>query len=391
MPEKKALMYGAGNIGRGFIGESFARAGYEVVFVDVNMEIVGALNARRAYPVTYLDGRRGRSEYTVENVRAVDGRNLSAVAREIADCDIMATAVGVNVLPHIAAALAGGIGLRASSGRPVDIIICENLLGADEYLRGLIAGLLEGEARTYFAEKVGLVEASIGRMVPIQTEEMQGGDNLRVCVEPYSELPVDGAAFRAPLPEIANLRPFTPFRFYIERKLFIHNMGHAAAAWIGAYAGCEQIWQCMDDPVIALAVYRAMVEAGVALSLEHGVEFAEVWRNIEDLVRRFSNRLLGDTCFRVGRDLRRKLSPSDRVIGALELCTKHGVACPHIELAAAAALAFKDDMEPVGEARAFLRENARLSPGSESYGRITELYGRFERGEKLAEIIKGVE
>ena len=37
-PEKKILIFGAGKIGRSFIGQLFSRAGYELVFIDANKD-----------------------------------------------------------------------------------------------------------------------------------------------------------------------------------------------------------------------------------------------------------------------------------------------------------------------------------------------------------------
>ena len=148
-------------------------------------------------------------------VDAIDGRDLEAVASAIADADIMATAVGVNVLKKIVPNLTEGIRRRlARTDQPLNIIICENLMDADNYLAGLIEpGLTEAEQRR-FRDQIGLVEASIGRMVPVQTPAMQDGDPLRVCVEPYGFLPVSRKAFKGDIPGIQNLVPYEPFGFY---------------------------------------------------------------------------------------------------------------------------------------------------------------------------------
>ena len=101
----KAIMYGAGNIGRGFIGQLLSESGYEVSFVDVNMQVIDALNERGEYPVEILENESNR-EKTVKNVKGVNGMDADAVALAIAEADVMATAVGVNILPRIAGNIA---------------------------------------------------------------------------------------------------------------------------------------------------------------------------------------------------------------------------------------------------------------------------------------------
>ena len=136
---KKAVMYGAGNIGRGFIGKLFSETGYEVVFIDINPVILERLNSDRRYPVRIMaDGEY--KEEIVDNVRAVSAADVNQVALEIASADIMATAVGVNVLPKIAKPIASGLHKRWEDGNfsPLNIIICENMLDANHYLSKLI-------------------------------------------------------------------------------------------------------------------------------------------------------------------------------------------------------------------------------------------------------------
>lgn len=131
-------MYGGGNIGRGFIAQLFYLTGYETVFIDVNQNLVDSLNKTHEYPI-YITGEKDYEKFTVKNVRAVNGNDTEAVADEISTADIMATAVGANILKFIAAPIAAGIRRRMDNGgSPLNIIVCENLLDADKYLRSLI-------------------------------------------------------------------------------------------------------------------------------------------------------------------------------------------------------------------------------------------------------------
>ena len=329
---KQAVIYGAGNIGRGFAAQLFSRSGYEICFVDLDGALVDALNCRGEYPLRILL-EQGSREEVIRPVRALHGGDINAVSQAIARADIMATAVGAAALPHIAGPIAAGLARRfASSEKALDILLCENMPGAAGHMRGLIG----------CGETVGLVETAVGRMVPVQTEAMRGGDPLRLCVEEYAQLFADRAAFRGEIPTIEGLISDAPFAFYLERKLFIHNMGHAVAAYAGALRDYDYIWEAISDPGILTLVRGAMRESAAALCQKHGRGHGELELYIQDLLRRFGNRQLGDTIARVGRDLPRKLAEGDRLFGAAGLCGAYGVDCAHIRKGVAAALLFGD-------------------------------------------------
>ncbi|MCX7842364.1 MAG: mannitol-1-phosphate 5-dehydrogenase [Clostridia bacterium] len=347
---KKAIMYGAGNIGRGFIGELFSKSGYEVVFIDINAALLERLNKERSYPIK-VAGSTGYRDIWVKNVRGINAADIDAVAEEIASADIMATAVGVNVLSKIAKPIAMGLKKRWESGsiNPLNIIICENLIDANHYLHDLLKTELGMEYHELLENKVGLVEASIGRMVPVVTPEMQAENPLLVCVEEYCELPVDKDAFKGPIPEIVNLRPFSPFSFYIHRKLFMHNMGHATTAYLGFLRNYSYIWEACRDSSIKLIALRALLESSAALSKEHGVPFEELLNHAENLLFRFGNKLLGDTVERVGKDPIRKLSVNDRLVGAAKLCLKHGIKPVYISLGIASGFMFAPESDTAAQ------------------------------------------
>jgi len=334
----KAVMYGGGNIGRGFIGALLSQSGYEVTFVDVVDAVVDTLNREHKYPVRILSNE-GHKDVEVLNVSAVNGNNMEAVADAIANADIMATAVGARILKFIVPNIVAGLRKRWAMGKaPLNIIICENLMDANKVLEGMLKEQLTEDEKAIFDENVGLVEASIGRMVPVQTEEMKDGDPMRVCVESYGFLPVDKAAFKGEIPQITNMVPFAPFDFYIKRKLYIHNMGHATCAYLGNLLGLEYIYQAIDVPEIRIIVQNAMLESAQALSQTYGVELGSIVYHIEDLLYRFTNKALQDTCARVGGDPARKLSAEDRLIGSSLLVQKTDTVPAYIAVGAAAGL-----------------------------------------------------
>ena len=343
---KQALMYGAGNIGRGFIGQLFHMSGYEISYIDVNMAVIDKLNADGQYPVYITEGDDYR-EYLVTGVHGVNGRDNEAIAEAMANADIMATAVGVNILKFIAAPFAGGVRRRMEKGieAPLNVIICENMIEADKYFAGLVKENLNDEEKKYFDTHIALVEPSIGRMVPATPKEIAEKNPLAVCVEPYCELPVDKNAFKGEIPAIKNMVPFAPFDFFIRRKLFMHNMSHALTAYFGALRGYTYIWEANADPDIRKLAGAALAEASAALNLEYGVPIEELKAFSDNLIERFDNKLLGDTIERVGKDTKRKLSVNDRLVGAALLCEKHGLAATNIMAGIAAGLHFAPESD----------------------------------------------
>jgi len=387
---KKAVMYGGGNIGRGFIGALLSRAGYEVTFIDVAAPVVDELRSRRCYPLRYVSSE-GFEDVTVENVTAVNGNDVEASASAIASCDIMATAVGARILKFIVPNIVAGLRKRwAEGGGALNIIICENLNDANKIVEGMIKEQLTPEEIRKFDSSVGLVEASIGRMVPVQTDEMKDGEPLRVCVERYGFLPVDKAAFKGEIPEIKGMVPFEPFDFFVKRKLFVHNMGHATTAYLGGLKNMEYIYQAIDCQEIRAIAQNAMLESALALSRCYGVDLQALLMHITDLLGRFTNAALKDTCARVGGDPARKLAPSDRLIGSSLLALKQGITPAYITVGAAAGLKRYIDEAGLeqGEetARKVLAELSCLESGSVLETMIMKYYAMILSGCSIADL-----
>ncbi len=388
-------MYGAGNIGRGFIGALFSQSGYEVTFIDIAKDTVKRLHSEGHYPVRIVTSE-GNKDLEITNVDAINGNDIEAVIKAIAEADIMATAVGANILKFIVPNIVAGIRKRLeSSGQPLNILICENLMDANHILENMIKEKLPEDEHGLFDKKIGLVETSIGRMVPVQTAEMQDGDPLRVCVEQYGFLPVDKDAFKGDIPNIERMIPFSPFDFYLKRKLYLHNMGHAICAYLGMYTGIGYIWETMEDSQIRLIVKEAMCESMSALAQEYSVPMQEILRHSDDLLIRFTNRALADTCVRVCSDAARKLNVSDRLIGAANLCLKHNILPTHIAIGAAGALYQylneKEIVQKVTNAEVALKELSGLCSDDDLGTLVLEMYDLYRRGTNPGQLRKMAE
>ena len=386
-----AVMYGGGNIGRGFIGALLSQSGYRVTFIDVAEPVVKHLQEKECYPVRYVSST-GHEDVLIENVTAVNGNDTEAASDVIANCDIMATAVGARILKFIVPNIVAGLRKRWAMGnKPLNIIVCENLMDANLVVEGMIKEQLTEDEKVKFDATVGLVEASIGRMVPVQTEEMKDGEPMRVCVERYGFLPTDKAAFKGGVPEIKNMVPFEPFDFYLKRKLYIHNMGHATCAYLGDLLKLQYIYQAIDVADVRILVQNAMLESAVALSKKYGVELGSIVMHITDLLNRFTNAALMDTCARVGGDPGRKLSPDDRLIGSSLLALEQGITPAYIAVGAAAGLhRYINEAEGMEQgldaAKQVLADVSKLDANSELATMILFVYEKILSGATVSDL-----
>ncbi len=319
------VLFGAGKIGRSFIGQLFSRSGYEVVFIDVYRSVIEELNRRGKYNVI-IKGEE-ESVITIQNVRGVFAGETDKVIAEIAGARIVAVSVGLHGLKSIIPLIAKGLVQRYESAeaKPLDIIIAENLRNAAEYM--------SQELKQYFPEgypldeRVGLIETSIGKMVPIMLKKDMEEDILQVFAEPYNTLILDKLAFKNPIPEIEGLAPKENMKAWVDRKLFIHNLGHATAAYLGylAHPDSTFLYEVLSDNNLKENVRNTMLQAAHVLLKMYPAEFTIelLTEHIDDLLKRFQNKALGDTVFRVGCDLQRKLGAEDRLAGAIHLALKH--------------------------------------------------------------------
>lgn len=340
---KKAVHFGAGNIGRGFIGEILHENGFEIAFVDVNEKIIDALNDRHEYEIELAEDDKKRIK--VDNVRGINnGKNPEEVVAAIKDADIITTAIGPNILPFIAELIAKGIQARRKEGNinPIDVIACENMIGGSEFLFEKVKEYLTEEDFDFVDQFVGFPNAAVDRIVPNQQHE----DPLFVVVEPFSEWVVDESQMKNTNLKLEGVHYATSLEPFIERKLFSVNTGHATVAYTGAYYGFETIDGALKDERVLDALKNVQKETRTLLIAKWDFDEKELEEYHEKIISRFANTHISDEITRVARTPIRKLGYDERFIRPIRELSERGLSYQNHLDVVGKIFAYNDPQDP---------------------------------------------
>lgn len=336
----KAVHFGAGNIGRGFVGLLLHEAGYELVFSDVSATLVDAINASTSYTVHEVG--TGGVDRVVTGFRAINSaEHPDEVIDEIAGANVVTTAVGPTVLKFVAPVILAGLALRDPSSPPLQIMACENAINATDALRDLIREQA-GEAWDAVASRAVFANTAVDRIVPAP----QDNPGVDVTVEPFYEWAIERPPFGDDPPQIPGAHFVHDLTPYIERKLFTVNTGHATTAYYGAQAGVERISDALAIPDIAARVSATLEETSALLVAKHELDPGGLADYRARILDRFRNPALPDTVGRVGRQPLRKLSRHERFVGPAAEAAERGLPTSALVAAMGAALAFDDAEDP---------------------------------------------
>ncbi|ENM3812293.1 MULTISPECIES: mannitol-1-phosphate 5-dehydrogenase [Vibrio] len=341
--KKNAVHFGAGNIGRGFIGKLLADADIAVTFADVNEPLVDQLSHQQEYKVKVV-GSECKME-TVSHVTAVNSASEALIER-IIKTDLVTTAVGPTVLDIIAKTIAKGLSARFAAGntQPLNIIACENMVRGTTHLKQQVYQFLTTEEQQQADVLVGFVDSAVDRIVP--PLQAANDDPLEVTVESFSEWIVDEQQFKGEIPQIEGMEKTDNLMAFVERKLFTLNTGHCITAYLGCLKGHRTIRDAIEDPSIEVQVKQAMQESGEVLIRRYGFDRALHNAYIEKILTRFANPYLVDEVDRVGRQPLRKLGANDRLIKPLLGTIEYGLPNGMLLKGIAAALKYRNDSDP---------------------------------------------
>lgn len=321
---KRAVMIGAGQIGRGFIGMLLEQAGYHVVFADLNMEVIDDINTRHEYTVHLVDTQCVNTR--VSNISAMSSLDPRLIG-EYEQCQLVCTAVGLTSLPKIAGPIARGIAARRAAGSTeyMNVIACENAVRGSSQLKALVEQQLSPEDLAYARQYVGFPDCAVDRIIP----PAHGIEAAEVVVEKYHEWDVEKKDFRGPLPEIAGMELVDDLTAYLERKLFTLNGANVVTGAIAYLKGYRTVNEALKDEEIYSLVLGLMEECSAMLEKRHGFSPKSMADYRASLMQRFMNPYIIDEAVRVVREPIRKLFATDRLVAPMNYAHSYGIATPH--------------------------------------------------------------
>lgn len=387
----KAVIFGAGNIARGVLGPIFMKAGYRIVFVEIDQQIIRDLK-RGFYRVKIAN--RKSDIHIIKGVTAINAEDIRRVTEEVEQADIVASGVGVKNISSIIPLILKGMRKRTDIGtkKPLNILICENLSRPAEFFRGLISQMLENSPklyREYVDSHLGLVGAVVSRMVCPVSEEIRKKDPTFTVAEKFNELILDRKEVKGEIPKLEETSLSENFGASQEQKLFTNNTGHAICAYLGYLKNYRYIWQAIEDREIYKVVRDAMRESGKGLVKKYKIEWQKQEKKMDEFLHRLKNRVLEDTIIRVGRDPIRKLGNKERLIGAAKLAYQYGIMPRNICYGIAAALLFSPEKDSEAKIlhqmltekgpESVLRELCQIDPRSKLALLVKERYDILKR------------
>lgn len=334
-----AIHFGGGNIGRGFIGEVLNKNGFKIAFVDVNTEIIDALNDKHEYTIELA--QEGTPQITVNNVYGINnGTHPEEVIAAFEQAEIVTTAIGPKILPYIAPLIAKGIQKRKAgqSTQPIDVIACENMIGGSTFLKEEVLKNLDEEDMAYVEQYIGFPDAAVDRIVPLQSHE----DKLFVSVEGYKEWVIDESKLKNTDLRLEGVHYASNLEPFIERKLFTVNTGHATTAYVGKYEGYKTIDEALKDESVRKQVEEVLAETGALMVEKWQFDAEEHQAYITKILSRFVNPYISDDITRVARTPMRKLGYDERFIRPIREANEKGLETKHLIQTVAKALLYRD-------------------------------------------------
>ena len=293
---KKAIHFGAGNIGRGFIGPVLQENKYEVIFVDVDERLINKINTSKEYKVFKLGNTKDTS-INVQNVNAVSLNNFSTIPDILNEVSLISSSVGPKFVQDVFDVIN-----KVQFKNEVTFIAFENMYRASSTVQK------NSEASN---PNLTVIDAVVDKIIPPQKK-----DSIDIIVENYGSIILDES--KTKLLKISDIVKYGNYEEEFIKKLWLLNGLHLQLAYFGISKGYKYIHEIYKSDEGKEFAMKASSELMNAFSL-----FTKKYDDIEEfslkINDRFSSDKINDELVRIARNPKIKFSENERFAKPLDV------------------------------------------------------------------------
>ena len=292
---KLAIHFGAGNIGRGFIAPVLQENNYEVVFVDVNKELIEQINLLQGYKVRSIS-LNASSDIYVKNISGLLLDEEEFLNKKLAQADLITTSVGPKFVKDI---------FNLVSSTKTEKI--QTFIAFENMYRASTSNSIESGL-----SKLVLIDAVVDKIVPPQNIT-----SLDVIVEEYGSIILDNNVNTKPLNE-SKIVSYSNYEHEFYKKLWLLNGLHLKLAYFGLSRNIKYIHEILNNKEGLDFAEKAIDSLSKAYSL-----FSNSTEDLKDfkqtILNRFSMPEIQDEVTRIARNPEIKFSKDERFERPLRL------------------------------------------------------------------------
>lgn len=311
------VIVGAGKEGKGTFGDIFYENGWNISFLDNDLQVISKLNKKKEYFVTALYEDHSE-EHIIKEFNAYLIQNHQDYASVIERADVIMLALYPEDIDEAAKNLTVNLKKRFihNPNQNLTIIAGTNKNHFITHIEHSFISQLTDEEEKWFQGKIALRD-----MIVRRSSNSENTYDLHLTTKVVQTLLIQS-------PVYFNVEEFQWFELHEhlemmkDIKIYTYNCPHVTCAFAGYLKGYKTIEEAQKDPNIKLLMDHCLSEAKKGILKEYPITEQE----LDDFVN--APKPLGEEeelISRVALDPIRKLSLNDRLTGNAVICLKHGI------------------------------------------------------------------
>lgn len=324
----KAVIFGAGQTGRGYIARYLVDKNYDISFVEINRELISKLNEDKFFNIHFYD--QDRTPFVVSGFNAyyLDDQVIPLISQ----ADLIFTAMGEQNLKYVAPYIVSSLNFRKNKA-----IIITNENGINP------ARVLRDEIKKHTTQNNYLVSQTAVFCSTVNVK----GTRLDIFSQNETYYPYDCDELTTGL-NLKGAVPVHNFENFLKRKIYTYNALAGIISYLGYLKGYSIYGEAANDEEISDIMDLLLKELNPALAEYFNISLKEQETFANKALTKFKNRNILDYVIKNGRDAFRKLGKTERIIAPMKIIEDHGGNADILYLNAAAALTYWKELSGNG-------------------------------------------